>query len=473
MIGREKEVNELLDLYNDSRAELVAVYGRRRVGKTFLINQTFKDKFTFKHTALSPDGDEDETIALQLESFYSSLVKYGLEKTKKPSTWFEAFDLLEKLLIKKDNGSRQVVFFDELPWLDTTKSYFIKAFESFWNSFGCDRENLMLIVCGSANSWIQNNLINNHGGLYGRVTYEIKLSAFNLKETEGYLRSNGILLSRYDIATAYMIMGGIPYYLGYLKKGKSLPQNIDDIFFKKDGQLSLEFDRLFQSCFENPDFAKKLVILLNERKIGLTRNEIVEKLSIGDGGNLTKVLNSLISSDFVIKYIPFGTKSKISYYKLIDPFCIFYLKFKYEKSPSESYWSDNDTSSQLNSWKGLAFENVCFNHVSQIKDALRVGGVASKESPWYFKGTDNNGQVDLVIERNDNVVNLCEIKFYQYDFSVDLNYYKKLNLRIEAARPYVSKRTCIFNTLITTYGLHQNEYSNVFQNVITLDALFE
>ncbi len=473
MIGRKKEVDELLDLYNESKAELVAIYGRRRVGKTYLVNQTFKDKFTFKHTALSPDGEEGEILSLQLNHFYGSLVKYGLVGAEKPKDWFEAFDLLEKLLTQKNDGSRQVVFFDELPWLDTPHSYFIKAFESFWNSFGCDCDNLLLIVCGSANSWIQNNLINNHGGLYDRVTHEIKLSAFNLKESEEYLRSRGIVLSRYDLTTSYMIMGGIPFYLGYMKKGKSLNQNIDDIFFNESAQLSLEFDRLFSSCFESPEFAKKIVILLNERKIGFTRNEICEKLHIGDGGNLTKVLNSLISSSFVLKYVPFGEDSKVSYYRLIDPFCIFYLKFKYEKNTGEGFFSRNSGSQQMSVWKGLAFENVCFNHIKQIKKALEIGGVLSKESPWYFKGDEGSGQVDMVIERNDNVVNLCEMKFYSNDFVVDLSYYKTLNSRLDAVRPFISKKACVFNTLITTYGLHQNEYSSAFQNVITLDDLFQ
>lgn len=474
MIGRSKEVKELMDLYNGSRSELVAIYGRRRVGKTYLINQTFKDKFTFKHTALSPDeyDNEEELVNLQLERFYANLMKYGLNESKKPQNWFEALDLLEKLLIEKNDGTRQVVFFDELPWLDTKKSNFIKAFESFWNSFACDRENLMVIVCGSANSWIQNNLINNHGGLYGRITYEIKLNPFNLKECEDYLVSNGVNLSRYDIATAYMILGGIPYYLGYIKKGMSLSQNIDNMFFNKNAQLDLEFDRLFQSCFESAEFAKKIVILLNENKKGFTRNEIVNKLNVGDGGNLTKVLNSLISSGFALKYVPFGEKSKISYYKLIDPFCMFYLKFKYEKNPSETFFQDNYGTQMINIWKGLSFENVCFNHIKQIKHTLNILGVSSSESAFNYKNDDGCGQIDLIISRNDNVINLCEIKFYQDDFKVDLNYYKKLNSRIESIRPYVSKKSAIFNTLITTYGLVNNEYSNVFQNVIVLDDLF-
>ena len=473
MVGRKKEIAELTDLYEDKSAQLVAVYGRRRVGKTYLIDEVFKNRFAFKHSALSPEGEENEVLALQLDRFYLSLLKFGLKSgEKKPSSWFEAFDLLEELLTEKDDGSRQVVFIDELPWLDTPKSHFIKAFESFWNSFGCAKENLLLIVCGSANSWIQNNLINNHGGLYGRVTYEIKLSPFTLGESEEFLKGKGLALSRYEIAVSYMIFGGIPYYLGYLKKGMSLGENVDNIFFRKGAQLSLEFDRLFQSCFDKPDLAKRIVILLSKKRIGFKRDEIVKKLGVGDGGHLTKALNSLIASDYVSKYVPFGAESKIPYYRLSDPFCAFFLRFKYEKEVSEDFWTSHQLSQEVAAWKGLAFENVCLNHIPQIKRALNVGGVGSKESSWYFASESGHGQVDLVIQRSDNVVNLCEIKFYQDDFVADLDCFKKINSRIEAIRPYISKKACVYSTLITTFGLRKSEYSGVFQNVVVLDDLF-
>ncbi len=473
MVGRKREIAELLDLYEDGSAQFVAVYGRRRVGKTFLIDETFKGKFAFKHTALSPEGEEGEVVSQQLDKFYGSLLKFGLgEGNNKPSNWFEAFDLLEELLEKKNDGSRQVVFIDELPWLDSKRSNFIKAFESFWNTYGCTNQRLLLIICGSANSWIENNLINNRGGLYGRVTYEIKLSPFTLGECEEFLKSRGLVWSRYEIATSYMILGGIPFYLGYLKKGMSLGENVDNIFFRKGAQLLIEFDRLFQSCFENADFVKRIVILLGKKKIGFKREEIVEKLHVGDGGNLTKALNSLIASDYVSKYVPFGIKSKVPYYRLSDPFCAFFLRFRYEKDQSENFWMSHLNSQEVVSWKGIAFENVCLNHIGQIKRALNVGGVASKESSWYFESENSHGQVDLVIQRSDNVVNLCEIKFYQSDFAVDLDCFKKINFRIEAIRPYVSKKSCINSTLITTFGLHKNEYSSVFQNVVVLDDLF-
>ena len=307
MIGRTYEVKELNRLYSRNRAELVAIYGRRRVGKTYLVDETFDGRITFRHAGLSPaDESSHGLLKLQLDHFYNSLVLQGMEKCEKPTNWLDAFLLLEKFLQSKDDGSRQVVFLDELPWLDSPKSGFIRAFEAFWNTWGCHRKNLMVIVCGSANSWIQDKLLNNHGGLYNRVTYEIKLSPFSLKECEDFYKSNNVKLSRYDIVQSYMIFGGIPYYMGYINPEMSLAQNVDKLFFAKNAVLRDEYNRLFASVFTNPEAVKNIVQLLYTRNAGFTRREIVERLKITDGGSFSRNLNALISSDFITKYVPFG-----------------------------------------------------------------------------------------------------------------------------------------------------------------------
>lgn len=476
MIGRKQEVKELNKLYNRNQAELVAIYGRRRVGKTYLVDETFDGRITFRHAGLSPAEENSRGLLnLQLEHFYNSLELHGMEKCEKPKSWLDAFLLLEKFLQKIDDGSRQVVFLDELPWLDTPKSGFIRAFEAFWNTWGCHRKNLMVIVCGSANSWIQDKLINNHGGLYNRVTYEIKLSPFNLSECEEFYKSKAVKLSRYDITQSYMIFGGIPYYMGYVDGEMSLAQNVDRLFFKKNGILRDEYDRLFASVFVNPEAVKSIVHLLYQRNSGYTRREITEKLGITDGGRLSRNLNALISGDFIIKYVPFGCKKREEHYKLIDPFCMFYLHFiSNQKKVNEKYWQQNVTSSPVSIWRGFAFENVCFNHVEQIKTALGISGVISENSAWSKKGDDEEGtQIDLLISRNDNVVNMCEIKYYSGDFSVNKDYYKVLLRRQAILTEKVSPKTTIHSTLITTFGLTQNEYSNIFTNVIVLDDLFK
>lgn len=474
MIGRKKEVEELNRLYNSNKAELVAIYGRRRIGKTYLVDETFKGRITFRHAGLSPvDENKKGMLKAQLEHFYYSLMLQGMKKSKKPGSWLEAFYMLEKYLEEIDDGSRQVIFLDELPWLDTPRSGFMTAFEGFWNSWGCHRDNLLVIVCGSANSWILDKLINNHGGLYNRVTYEIKLAPFTLRECELFYESKNVKLSRYDIVQSYMILGGVPYYLNYFQSGESLAQNIDRILFSRQGKLRDEYHRLFASVFTNPELMKKIVSQLYLRNAGYTRSEIAEQIGMQDGGTLSQSLNALIASDFVVKYVPFG-KGKKEHYKLVDPFCMFYLHFiDNRKQVDENFWQQNVSSQQVVSWRGYSYENVCFNHIPQIKKALGISGVITTHSAWSKRNDDAEGtQIDLLITRNDNVINMCEMKYYSDNFSVGKDYYRVLLHRQEILTKEISPKFSIHNTLITTFGLTYNEYSGIFSNVITMDDLF-
>ena len=476
MIGREKEVKELLDLYNSNKAQFIAVYGRRRVGKTYLINETFQNKITFHHAGLSPieETKSKSLLKSQLEQFYYSILQHGMKKSHRPTSWLEAFFMLEMFLQEKDNGERQVIFIDELHWLDTPKSGFITALEGFWNNWCASRHNIMLIVCGSASSWIQDKLINNHGGSYGRVTYKIKLNPFTLKECDKYFRSLDIRLSRYDIVQSYMMLGGIPYYLGYFEKNLSLAQNIDNLFYIRNAKLKDEYNRLFSSIFSNSEYMKSIIEFLYTRSIGYTKKEILEELGIIDGGTFSEALRVLIESDFIIKYVPFGANTRETHYKLIDPFCIYALHFvKNQEGRNEEYWQSKQESQSVISWRGFAFELVCFNHINQIKKALGISGVLTTHSAYIKKGDDTQGfQIDLIIERNDNVINICEIKFTSEEFLVNKDYYKILLSRPEKIREMVSKKRSIHTTLITTFGLKYNEYSSAFTNVITLDDLF-
>lgn len=333
----------------------------------------------------------------------------------------------------------------------------------------------MLIVCGSANSWILDKLINAHGGLYDRVTHEIKLAPFTLSECEDFYKSNNVKLSRYDIVQSYMIFGGIPFYLGYVDGELSLAQNIDNIIFAKNAKLKDEYDRLFASVFENPDFVKSIVNLLGKKNAGYKRAEIVEKLHLTDGISITKNLNALITGDFIVKYVPFGFSKRESHYKLVDSFCLFYLKLVKElKTTNEKFWQQNTNSHLLSSWRGNAFENVCFNHVEKLKKALGISGVNTSSSAWSKRADDEEGtQIDLLIIRDDNVINMCELKFYSGEYDVDNKYYKTLMDRESLLQKEVSPKTAIRSTLITTFGLKKNEYSNVFSNVILMDDLFD
>lgn len=476
MIGRKKEQNELRELYESGRAELVAVYGRRRVGKTYLINEFFGDEFAFKHTGLSPaEIKGNKLLNAQLDQFYLSLKDYGATDITKPDSWQEAFHLLRKLLESKSTGERLIVFIDELPWLDTPKSGFITGFESFWNGWASARHDIMVIVCGSATSWMKSKLINNYGGLYGRVTYELYIAPFTLHETEQFFLDKGIEFSRYDIAESYMIAGGIPYYLGYFKRQLSLAQNIDELFFKSHSKLKYEFDRLFASVFINPERIRKIVELLGTRRLGYKRGDIAEKLNLPNNGKLSEDLDALISNGFAVRYVPFGYSGKEVHYKLIDPFCLFFLHFlKKGEKRSNNFWLDNVSSQSVVVWRGLSFENLCFNHINQIKSALNISGIDSTESAWSPKASDGTDgmQVDMLIDRADNIINLCEMKFYSSEILINRELYLTMQERKSEVEKMVSKKKAVRNTLITTYGIKNGEYKNIFPNIITLDDLF-
>lgn len=476
IVGRNNEIAELERLYNSGKPEFVAVYGRRRVGKTFLIKQVFKDRICFQHTGVSPvDGVNDKNrMKVQLESFYYDLVEHGLEGFTMPKTWMEAFFQLRQLLLKINNGERLVLFFDELPWMDTPKSGFLPAFENFWNGWCNGRDNIMLIVCGSAASWILSNISRSKGGLYGRLTSEIKLMPFSLAECEEFFHNADIDFSRYDIARTYMVFGGVPYYLSYFIKGMSFTANTDRVLFGRNPKLKDEFNRLFNAVFTNADDCKKIVRLLAERHSGYTREEIAKSTGIPYGGGLTNTLNALVESDFVFKYQPYGTKGKSDTYKLTDNFCLFWLKYVEPNEHSDSFVTDNITATIMDHWRGVAFEEVCFQHIKQIRRALQIGGVESRFSAWNIKGDGEQGaQIDLLIVRADNVVNICEMKFSSNVYEIDSVEDSKIRHRIEMLKSTLSPKQTVHLTMVTTYGVKPNMHSGFVQRQVTLDDLFE
>ena len=475
VIGRKHEKEELERLYNSDRSEFVAVYGRRRVGKTFLIKQVMKGRITFQHTGVSPmDQKEDRNrLKTQLESFYFSLLNYGLEGYKPPKSWMEAFYQLTQLLQSLDKGQRMVIFFDEMPWMDTPRSRFLSAFESFWNGWCSGHDNIMLIVCGSATSWILTNLSRNKGGLYGRLTCEIKLSPFTLKECEDYFSHENIEMSRYDIVQSYMVFGGMPYYLSYFRKGYSFEKNADMILFGSKPRLHDEFNRLFNAIFTNAEDCKKVIRLLATRNYGFTRDEISKATGIPFGGGLTTLLASLMESDFITRYSPYG-KGMTEHYKLVDNFCLFWIKYVADNQNEASFMNDNCTSNIMRSWRGVAFELVCWQHILQIKRALEIGGVRTSVSAWNMKGSDSSqgAQVDMLIIRDDNIVNLCEMKYATTSYSIDKEEEQKMLHRVEALSATLSDKQTVHLTLVTTYGLQHGKHSGKVQRVVTCDDLF-
>ena len=474
IIGRKQEQEELERLYRSDRPEFVAIYGRRRVGKTFLVKQAMKGRIAFQHTGVSPVDlpSTKNQLKTQLESFYYSLLNHGLEGYGTPKTWMEAFYQLEQLLIQLDGGSRQVVFIDELPWMDTPRSGFLPAFENFWNNWCSGRDNMMLIVCGSATSWILGNLSRNKGGLYGRLTCEMKIMPFSLKECEDYFVSQGVELSRYDITQSHMIFGGIPYYLSYFQKGMSLEGNTDRILFGRNPRLKDEFNRLFNAIFGNSEDCKKIVRLLASKHKGFTREEIAKATGLPLGGGLSDTLAALAESDFIFRYVPYAQPGNVEHYKLIDNFCLFWLKYVEPNNSDVSFMTDNITSDIMHSWHGVAFEEVCWQHITQIKRTLQIAGVKSSLSAWNVRDNDEGAQIDLLIIRADNVVSLCEMKFASAEYTISKDEEDKLKNRIEVLKKTLTAKQTVHLTLVTTYGVAYGKHSGIVQKQVTMDDLF-
>lgn len=482
IIAREKEQAVFERILNEPTVQMLVVYGRRRTGKTFLVREYFDDRFAFKHTAVSPmelkdrDNEGELLYRVQLNEFAASLRKYGSKDESPIKDWFEAFHRLEALLEKKRGKGKMVVFIDELPWLDTPRANFLSAFEHFWNDWGSGRHNLLLIVCGSATSWMLDNLINNKGGLYGRTNCEMHLHPFTLAETETYLHKREVTLDRYDVVQTYMLTGGVAYYLSYFQPGLSLAENIDAIFFAENGFLQTEYDRLFTSLFADNEGYRRIVEVLSVNRYGLTRDALAEKVGMKTGGTLSDMLKALVKSDLVSVYWNFGESKRTQYYKLTDMFCLFYLSFV-QKNPSSNrtYWYDNQNSPKLNSWRGRAFEDVCFVHQMEVKRALGISGVQAEVYPWHATAEGNvaGAQIDMLIDRADRVLNLCEMKFSQDDFVISKDYDERLRRKIVRLQQETGGKRNVQVTLVTTFGLKKNMYSSRVQRVVTLEELFE
>ena len=468
MIGRTKEIEELNRLYESDESEFVAVYGRRRVGKTYLVRETFSDRFAFHHTGL-PNATKHQ----QLVHFKESLVAAGA-RVKTPRNWFEAFHALREV-VARSAFRRKVVFIDELPWMDTAKSDFLMALETFWNEWASARKDIVLIVCGSAAAWMVKNLFRNRGGLHNRVTARICLQPFTLGECEMFATDRGLGMSRADIAECYMALGGIPYYWRYLARGISLAQNLDRLCFAVDAPLKGEFDELYSSLFRDAISYKKVVAALAKKKIGMTRLELIETLDISTTGRLSESLKTLEASGFIRSYRSYGAKKKNAIYQLTDPFTLFHFRFLETPSTDEHFWSSTLSSPAQAAWRGLAFERLCLLHLPQVRRALGVGSIHVEAYGWSFKGDEtypDGVQIDLVLERADNVINICEMKYSADVYAIDKAYDSALGRKIATFAGVTGTRKAIHLTLVTANGLLRNQYSGRVQSEVVLADLF-
>jgi uncharacterized protein len=473
IIGRKYEQKLIKEYYESPKSELVALYGRRRVGKTYLVKTYFDEKFDFSFTGVY----EADRKAL-LKQFGFTLSRYSGRKTGTPGDWYEAFNMLNEYLLSLGK-EKVLVFLDELPWMDGKGSDFLQAFSFFWNMWP-SKVSMKLFVCGSATTWMMDKLIGDKGGLYGRVSRAIYLAPFTLGETELYLKEmKGIILSRYKILELYMILGGIPYYLDMLSPDIPLSENIDELFFREGAPLKAEFDFLFRSLFRESKSCRKVIEALASKMAGMTNSEIREATGL-QGSELSSILVNLSSCDFIRRYVSIGKAERDAVYQLTDLFFLFHLRFvENNDSQDRSFWTNMSSSGAKNAWAGYAFEQVCLHHIREIKARLGILGVLSNVYSWQKKAfTDKDGsewngaRIDMLIDRNDSVINICEMKYSVGEYVITEEYERKLRERLSLFEHVTKTKKALVLTFITTYGVKRNIHSSIVHSEVPMDDLF-
>ncbi len=460
----------LTDCVNSKRPEFLVVYGRRRVGKTFLVKEFFNNRFSFYATGV-PNAD----MRNQLKVFGRDLTRYGCNEKRQPKDWLEAFERLRALLESDDlprypGTGKAVVFLDELPWMDTAKSDFRMALDYFWNSFGSSRKDLLLIVCGSATSWIIDNILNDTGGLYNRITRQMHLAPFTLQECKRFLSVENEEISDKQIMDFYMIFGGIPYYLNMFDGRMSVAQNVDKLVFDENGALHNEHSILFRTLFKNAEKYEALINIMSRRKSGVTRNDLLKGMDSLQGNSLTKALRELEECHFIRKYRDFTKKSQECIYQIIDPFVLFCITFlRNDKLPD---WTSYIGSPGYYLWRGNAFEILCLNHLPEIRAALGISGISNTECAWRSRKADPGVQIDLLIDRRDDIINVCEMKYSDGEFVIDRDYELRLRKKCRVFRDETRTKKTVQLIMISAEGLKRNAHANDVVHIITGKDLF-
>ncbi|MEZ5038870.1 MAG: ATP-binding protein [Saprospiraceae bacterium] len=469
-IGRKEEQQILKEALQSAEAEMLAVIGRRRIGKTFLVTSSYEKQIAFEIT-----GVQNASRNQQLRTFADQLQYLAKTEIAPPKDWLDAFFTLRTYLEPHLGKKKIVIFFDELPWLATPRSGFLKALGYFWNSWA-SRQNMVVVICGSAASWMIQKVVNHKGGLHNRITKYIHLKPFTLSETEAYFKAKGIRFNRYQIVQLYMALGGVPHYLKEVKKGQSAVQNIDHILFAENSFLKNEFSRLYPALFENADYHIAVIRALAKKRQGLTRQQIIQQAKTPQGGATTTILEELVQSGFLGAYYPFGKKKKEMLYRLTDEYSLFYLQFMEDKKNEGSgTWLRLSQKQEYTTWSGYAFESICLKHIPQIKKALGIAGVYTTAASFFKKGTKNDPgtQIDLVLDRNDQIIHLFEIKFHNKTFTLSKSTAEKLREKKEIFEEATGTHKQLFISLITTLGLKPNEHSiGLIDQVLQLDDLF-
>lgn len=475
LVGREREQDILQQAIAKESSQLIAVYGRRRVGKTYLIENTLSREIVFDAT-----GIKQASKRIQISNFQAQIVRRSknFSKSPTPQNWFEVFQLLQKYIESKGK-KKKVIYIDEFPWFCGQRSEFLPVFEHFWNNFCAKRNDLVVVVCGSAASFMVNKVINNKDGLHGRFSTIIRLMPFNLYETKAYLRYKKINWDHYDIVQCYMILGGIPHYLNQLDNRYTLPQNIDRLCFEKGGQLTNEYDQVLISLFTNSALHKSIIIELAKKRKGLSRKVLNSNLNKGNNKAFTKAIEELEESGFILESPSFEQKRTKTLFRLNDEFCFFYLKYiDQNKGQGKGTWLHLYSSRSFDSWSGFAFEMLCMKHTPQIKKALGISKVRTTTHSWTSmeaqKNTQKSGaQIDMLLRRQDRRIDIIEMKFYNKPYTITKSYRERMINKRDIFEEEVNPDEALALIMLTPKGISKNVHSNILTDQLTMDILFE
>ena len=471
LIGRTKEKQLLVDALHEEYSQFIAVYGRRRVGKTFLIREAYDYKFDFQFT-----GAAKLTARKQLVRFRRVLKEHGQKDTPELTNWGDAFSELKRLINGLKTG-KKVVFFDELPWMDAPRSGFLSELESFWNGWASARKDIVFVVCGSSTSWMVKKIIKNKGGLHNRLSHRISLKPFPLGLCEQLAQSRGLVFSRKQLLEAYMVFGGVPYYWSLLQKGASVTQEIDRLIFSPDGELNDEFEMLYASLFKKPEPYIRVIELLARKKMGMTRMELLAAGGFEDNGSFSDILKDLEWCGFIRSYSMMGYKKKSDLFQLIDHYTLFYYEYIDGQRQGANYWKSMLGTPKYNTWCGLAFERTCLWHIDQIKKQLGISGIMTNEYAWRCSGDESKNlrgvQIDLLIDRSDGIIDICEMKYSKEPYVISADYGRELQRKRDVLAEMTGTGSAIHTIMVTTEGVVHNEEWGEIQAEVNLDNLFE
>lgn len=468
IIGRRPQIAQFEAALASQKSEFIAVTGRRRIGKTFLIKTFFKEDICFHFT-----GIQNQALKFQLLAFTQELSHRSNTIITPPDNWLTAFSLLRDYVETVKSSRKKVVFLDELTWIDTKKSGFLQIFAHFWNSWAAWEGNIILVIAGSSTSWIVKKVYGDPGGLHNRVTKRIWLKPFTLAETEAFLRSKNSVLTRYDMALIYMAFGGVPFYLDAINSDESAAQCIERLCFADGGLLRNEFEHLYTAIFQKPDAHLRVVNVLAKHAYGLERNELLQQANMSNSGGSTKVLEDLETTGYIEYVVPYGKNSNLGKYVLSDFYSRFYLSFI--NNPKISTWMAHINSPAYKTWCGLAFEWLCYMHRKEIVRALGLSGIQTSVS--YLNIKDDAGkiaaQIDLLIDRADNAINLCELKFSNNVYSLSKDEAEGMRKKVFHLQKLLKKTQSVFPTMITTFGCEKNmHFLSQITHQLDLNALF-